>query len=134
MQIAAQTFATVASKETAAPHRGPSDTVVPSREVLPTHGRVNFSSITPRQLVEYLDEMIFSGQIDPADVTALSTSLPSGILDRAPDAPIDLTREIEGMVEFDRTHGFDVLASFYAGLLERMKLMEARSVHLSVEA
>jgi len=78
--------------------------------------------------------MIFSGQIDPADVTALSTSLPSGILDRAPDAPIDLTREIEGMVEFDRTHGFDVLASFYAGLLERMKLMEARSVHLSVEA
>jgi hypothetical protein len=38
------------------------------------------------------------------------------------------------MVEFDRNNGFDLLATFYSGLLDRMKLMEDRSVHLSVKA
>ncbi len=103
-------------------------------ECLPPSRCIDFSRVTPRQLQEYLDEMIFSKQIDPDDATALSTSLPSGISELAPDTPIDLTAQIQGMIEFDRNNGFDLLATFYSGLLSRMKLMEDRSVHISVKA
>jgi hypothetical protein len=96
---------------------------------------IDFSRVTPRQLQAYCDELIFTGgKAEFEDASALFTSLPSGIFESAPDTPIDLTAQIKGMVEFDRNNGFDVLAAFYEGLLERMKLMEARSVHLSVVA
>jgi hypothetical protein len=100
----------------------------------PTRG-VDFSRITPRQLQAYCDQLIFTGgKAEFEDASALFTSLPSGIFERAPDTPINLTAQIEGMVEFDRNNGFDLLATFYSGLLDRMKLMEARSVHISVTA
>ncbi|NII54649.1 hypothetical protein [Luteibacter sp. SG786] len=101
----------------------------------PSVARVDFSRITPRQLQAYCDELIFTGgDAEFEDASALFTSLPSGIFESDPDKPIDLAGHIEGMIEFDRNNGFDALAVFYAGLLERMKLMEAKSVHLSVVA
>ncbi len=96
---------------------------------------IDFSRITPRQVQSLCDELIFTGgKQEFEDASAIGNSLPSGIFERDPDTPIDLTCQIEGMIEFDRDNGFDALAVFYAGLLERMKLMEARSVHLSVVA
>lgn len=113
----------------------PRKDLAPRVESPPSVARIDFSRITPRQLQEYCDELIFNGgDAEFEDATALFTSLPSGIFESDPDKPLDLTSHVEGMVEFDRTHGYDVLATFYAGLLERMKLMEARSVHLSVVA
>ncbi|NID15605.1 hypothetical protein [Luteibacter yeojuensis] len=116
------------------PSQGPQPQESRKQDRPPLSNRIDFSRVTPRQLQEYLDEMIFSEQIDLLDATALSTSLPSGIFERAPDTPIDLRAQIEGMIEFDRNNGFDLLATFYTGLLERMKMMEDRSVHISVTA
>ncbi|MGE7139562.1 hypothetical protein ACQKIE_18200 [Luteibacter sp. NPDC031894] len=96
---------------------------------------IDFSRITPRQIQSLCDELIFTGgEQEFDDASALGNSLPSGIFERAPDTPINLTGQIEGMIEFDRNNGFDLLATFYSGLLDRMKLMEARSVHISVKA
>jgi hypothetical protein len=62
----------------------------------------------------------------------LGNAIPRGALQDAPDTPMDVRSMIEGIIEFDRLNGFDALAAFYTGLLERMKLMEDRSVHISV--
>lgn len=96
---------------------------------------IDFSRITPRQIQSLCNELIFTGgKQEFEDASALGNSLPAGIFERAPDTPIDLTGKIEGMIEFGRNNGFDLLATFYSGLLDRMKLMEDRSVHLSVMA
>ncbi|MGN6093235.1 MAG: hypothetical protein ACTHOL_12850 [Luteibacter jiangsuensis] len=101
----------------------------------PSTARIDFSRITPRQIQDYCNELIFNGgDAEFEDASAIFTSLPSETFEGDPDTPIDLRGHIEGMIEFDRNNGFDALAVFYAGLLERMKLMEARSVHLSVVA
>lgn len=121
-----------AIREEAAPSPRPS--VSTKSGISELSRRVDFSCITPRQLKEFLDDMIFSNQIDPEDVVALGNSLPSGAFFEQPDTPLDLRSTIEGMIEFDRLNGFEPLAAFYAGLLERMKLMEDRSVHISVRA
>ena len=98
------------------------------------HG-VDFSRITPRQLQALCDDLIFNGgEAGFEDAVDLGNALPSGVFFEHPDTPIDLRAQIEGMVEFGRSNGFDALATLYSGLLERMTLMEARSVHLSVVA
>ncbi|HEY4291470.1 hypothetical protein [Luteibacter sp.] len=123
----------IASKELL-PSPAPSSTLALKKEGLPPSSRIDFSRITPRQLQEYLDEMIFSEQIDPMDATALGNALPAGLFFEQPDTPIDLRSKIEGMIEFDRNNGFDLLATFHASLLDRMRLMEDRSMHISVTA
>jgi hypothetical protein len=47
---------------------------------------------------------------------------------------MDLTSNIKGIMEFARDNGFTPLAAFYAGLMDRMKLMEAQGLPIAVVA
>lgn len=95
---------------------------------------VDFSNITPRQLHAYLDKMIMSGRIDGLDCSTLFGSIPGEWYTERPDVPMDLTSEIKGVMEFARDNGFGPLAAYYAGLTDRMKLMEAQGLPISVVA
>lgn len=120
---------------------------VPTREPLPksdvsekgafagsVRQRNDFSHMTPRQLHAYIDEMIFADQISPDDAGSLFGSIPLEWYEERPDTPIDVTSNIKGIAEFDRNNGYPALAAWYEGLAERMRIMEARSVHVSVMA
>lgn len=96
--------------------------------------RIDLSRMTPRQLQAYVDDMIAKDRIDPDDAVALFGSIPLEWYDERPDVPIDLNANIKGMADFARDNGYDALAAFYRGLMERMKSMEACSVPLSVIA
>lgn len=93
---------------------------------------IDFSHMTPRQLQAYIDEMIFADQISPDDAGSLFGSIPFEWYEERPDTPIDLASNIKGIADFDRNNGYPELATWYDGLLERMKAMEARSVHISI--
>lgn len=136
MRVASTTTLSTCSAREAVPRsREPKVEDVAQPTVSSRLKNIDFSRITPRQVQALCDELIFTGGKQGfEDASAIGNSLPSGIFERDPDTPIDLRGQMEGMVEFDRNNGFDALAAFYAGLLERMKLMEARSVHLSVVA
>ena len=95
---------------------------------------VDFSAITPRQLQGYLDELITSERLSVDDGAALGSSIPSEWYIQQPDVPIDLKSTITGIMEFARASGFKPLATFYAGLMERMKMMEAQGLPISVVA
>lgn len=90
--------------------------------------------MTPRQLHAYIDEMIFADQISPDDAGSLFGSIPLEWYEERPDTPIDVTSNIKGIAGFDRNNGYPALAAWYEGLAERMRIMEARSVHVSVMA
>lgn len=96
--------------------------------------RVDFSHMTPRQLNAYLDEMTFKGQIDPDDGGALFGSIPMEWYEERPDTPFDFASNIKAIADFDRDNGYPALAAWYDGLLERMKIMEARSSPFSAIA
>lgn len=96
--------------------------------------RIDFSHITPRQLNAYLDEMIFSEQIDPMDATVLLGAFSSEQYERYPDKPVNLKAEIDGTMKFHADRGDVLMATWYAGLLERIDSMEQQSVHISVYA
>ncbi len=96
--------------------------------------QVDFSRITPRQLQAYLDDMIAQDKIDPDDATSMFNSIPGEWYTDQPDVPIDFSSNIKGIAEFDRNNGYPALAAWYEGLAERMRIMEARSVHVSVMA
>jgi hypothetical protein len=95
---------------------------------------IDFSNITPRRLHAYLDEMIMSERMDIDDGSALFNSLPRGWYADYPDVPMDLRSTIKGIMEFARDNGFKPLAAYYAGLMDRMKLMEAQGLPISVVA
>ncbi|WP_369926891.1 hypothetical protein [Xanthomonas sp. NCPPB 2632] len=120
---------------------------VPTREPLPKSAisekgtfagsvqqRIDFSHMTPRQLHAYIDEMIFADQISPDDAGSLFGSIPLEWYEERPDTPIDVMSNIKDIADFDRNNGYPELAQWYDGLLERMKTMEARSVHISIRA
>jgi hypothetical protein len=96
--------------------------------------KVDFSRITPRQLQAYLDDMIAQDKIDPDDATSMFNSIPGEWYTDRPDVSIDFSSNIKGIAEFDRNNGYPALAAWYEGLAERMRIMEARSVHVSVMA
>jgi hypothetical protein len=95
---------------------------------------IDFSNITPRRLHAYLDEMIMSERMAVEDGSALGGSIPSEWYTERPDIAMDLTSEIKGIMEFARDNGFKPLAAYYAGLMDRMKLMEAQGLPISVVA
>jgi hypothetical protein len=95
---------------------------------------IDFSKITPRRLHEYLDEMVMSERMDVSDGSALFGSIPREWYTEQPDIPVDLTSTIKGIMEFARDNGFKPLAAYYAGLMDRMKLMEAQGLPISVVA
>ncbi|MET4677441.1 hypothetical protein [Luteibacter sp. ME-Dv--P-043b] len=96
--------------------------------------RIDFSYITPRQLQAYLDDMIAQDKIDPDDATSMFNSIPGEWYADQPDVPIDFSSNIKAIAEFDRNNGYPALAAWYEGLAERMRIMEDRSVHISVVA
>jgi len=95
---------------------------------------IDFANITPRRLHAYLDEMVMSERMDVSDGSALFGSIPRELYTEKPDVPIDLTTTIKGIMEFARDNGFKPLAAYYAGLMDRMKLMEAQGLPISVVA
>lgn len=97
-------------------------------------GSLDFSNITPRQLHAYLDEMTISERMDIDDGTTLFNAVPRGLYADQPDIPIDLTSRIKSIMEFNLDGESKPLATVYAGLMDRMKLMEARGFPLSVVA
>jgi hypothetical protein len=95
---------------------------------------IDFSNITPRRLHAYIDEMVISERMDVSDASALFGSIPSQWYSQQPDVPMDLTSNIKGIMEFARDNGFKPLAAFYAGLMDRMRLMEAQGLPIAVVA
>lgn len=100
----------------------------------PQIARIDFSNVTARQVSEYVDDLMSRGEIDPDDAHALALCMPSAWYQENFDTPFNLRAEIESIRDFDKAHGFDFHAAFYEGLLQRMKLMEDRSVHVSIVA
>jgi len=78
--------------------------------------------------------MVMSERMDVSDGSALFGSIPREWYTEKPDVPIDLTSTIKGIMEFARDNGFKPLAAYYAGLMDRMKLMEAQGLPISVVA
>ncbi len=95
---------------------------------------IDFSNITPRRLHAYLDEMVMSERMDVSDGSALFGSIPREWYTEQPDVPVDLTSTIKRIMEFARDNGFKPLAAYYAGQMDRMKLMEAQGLPISVVA
>jgi hypothetical protein len=95
---------------------------------------LDFSNITPRQLHAYLDEMTISERMDIDDGTTLFNAVPRGLYADRPDVPIDLTSRIKSILEFNLDSDSKPLSMFYAGLMDRMKLMEAQGLPISVVA
>lgn len=96
--------------------------------------RIDFSHITPRQLNAYLDEMIFSNQIDLLDAGVLMGAIPTEAFEQSPDAPVNLKAGLEGTMKYYQNHGNTLLATWYAGLMDRLETMERQSIHVSVYA
>lgn len=94
---------------------------------------INFSRVTPRQLHAYLNELIFSNQIDLLEVGAFTGAVTGDEWLNQSDVPIDLRGRIQGQIEFDLDRGGS-LVEWYADALKHMDLLEARSVRLSVMA
>lgn len=97
-------------------------------------GSVDFTRISPRQLNAYLDEMIASDRIDPLDATVLGGAFSAEEYDRFPDRPVNLKAELEGTMKYHENHGDTLLATWYAGLMDRLETMEKQSIHVSVYA
>lgn len=97
-------------------------------------GSVDFTRITPRRLNAYLDEMIANDRIDPLDATVLGGVFSAEEYEKSPDRPVNLKAELEGTMKFHENHGDTLLATWYAGLMDRLETMEKQSMHVSVYA
>jgi hypothetical protein len=97
-------------------------------------GAVDFSRVTPRRLQAYVNEMIKSDRMTAKDGTALCQSIPREWYSHRPDVPVDITSNIKSAIASARGNGSKPLAAFYASLMDRMKLMEAQGVPISVVA
>lgn len=135
MQIISQAVAQAAYAVTTTNAQMPTGVplIAPQPGAAPS-GPLDFSNITPRQLHAYLDEMTMSERMDIDDGTTLFNAVPRGLYADQPDTPIDLTSRIKSIVEFNIDSASRPLAAFYAGLMDRMKLMEAQGFPISVVA
>lgn len=95
---------------------------------------IDFSHVTPRQLQTYVNEMIKNGRMTAKDGSALARSIPYEWYAKRPDAAVDITSNIKSNMASARGNGSKPLAAFYAGLMDRMKRMEATSLPISVVA
>ena len=135
MQISGSVLTTGSYTPTkTAMRESPGTSLLPKPDASRPSKTVDFSAITPRQLQAYLDEMITSERMSVDDGAALGSSIPGEWYTQQPDVPIDLRSNIRGIMEFARDNGFKPLAAFYAGLMDRMKMMEAQGLPISVVA
>jgi hypothetical protein len=95
---------------------------------------VNFSHVTPRQFQTYVNEMIKNGRMTAKDGSALSSSIPQEWYAKRADVAVDISSNIKSNLASARGNGSKPLAAFYDGLMDRMKLMEAKSLPISVVA
>ena len=95
---------------------------------------IDFSRVTPRQLQAYVSDMVRSNRMTATDGSAISSSIPHEWYAKRPDVPVDFTANMKGKLDAVRGQNSKPLAAFYAGLMERMKMMEAQSVPISVVA
>jgi hypothetical protein len=98
--------------------------------------RIDFSHITPRQLLDYVTEQERLGVLSRDEGDALAHQIPVTLSDAGPyvqmDTPLNLRASLQGTMEFhlDTKSG---LASWYAGLIDRLATLEAQSIRLSAE-
>lgn len=98
--------------------------------------RIDFSHITPRQLLDYVTEQERLGVLNRDEGDALAHQIPVTLSDAGPhvqmDTPFNLRAGLHGTMEFhlDTKSG---LASWYAGLIDRLATLEAQSIRLSAE-
>ena len=115
------------------PTRAP-DSAAPVRaaETFVLDKGIDFSRITPRQLLAYVNEQQRLGTLDPMEGGSLIDQVGVSQWDDAPDVPFDLRARLQGTMEFhlDTKSG---LASWYAGLIDRLATLEAQSIRLSAE-
>ncbi len=97
-------------------------------------GAIDFSRVTPRQLQGYINAMIKNNHMTAREGSALNTSIPREWYTHRPDVPVDITSNIKGIMRAAHGDGSKPLAAFYASLMDRMKLMEAQSLPVSVVA
>ena|SRR6187402_2028253 len=115
--------------------RTPVDTRQPGRApgtVCP--GAIDFSRVTPRRLQAYVNDMIKNDRMTVKDGTALTQSIPREWYTHRPDVSVDIASKIQSATASARGNGTKPLAAFYAGLMDRMKLMEAQGQPISVIA
>jgi hypothetical protein len=133
MQVNSQSIGQAAYAATTTNAKTPKGVPVIARATgLASSGSLDFSKITPRQLHAYLDEMTMSGRMDIDDGTTLFNAVPRGLYADQPDMPINLTSRIKSIMEFNFDSDSKPLAMFYAGLMDRMKMMEAKGFPISV--
>ncbi|QWT20331.1 hypothetical protein KPL74_21635 [Bacillus sp. NP157] len=94
---------------------------------------IDFSHVTPRQLNEYVDQLIFADRISAEDASGLMNMLYSNERWGAPDTPIDVRARMEGHRDF-LLDLHDARAGFYSGLLNQLDAFEATGLGVSVEA
>lgn len=115
--------------------RTPADARTSTRAETVTSPRsIDFSRVTPRQLQSYVNDMIKSDRMTVKDGTALTQSIPREWYTHRPDVSVDIASNMRGAAASARGHGAKPLAAFYDGLMDRMKLMEAQGVPISVVA
>jgi hypothetical protein len=120
------------------PPKRASETVATRRDAEPfaLDKRVDFSHITPRQLLDYVTEQERLGVLNRDEGDALAHQIPVTLSDAGPhvqmDTPFNLRAGLRGTMEFhqDTKSG---LASWYAGLIDRLATLEAQSIRLSAE-
>jgi hypothetical protein len=99
----------------------------------PVRKGIDFSHVTPRQLLAYVNEEQSLGTIDPLEGGALVDQVPTGDWETALDVPFDLHARLSGTRDFHLDRG-DPLASWYTGLIKRLDALEAQSMRVSAFA
>ncbi|UPG93702.1 hypothetical protein [Luteibacter aegosomatissinici] len=127
-------YSAVPASQLKPPSRTEGARAMPDAEAKPTLRRgIDFSHVTPRQLLAYVDEQEASGALDPLDGSSLLFQVPSGDWEGALDIPFNLRDRLDGTMAFYKDRG-DPLAVWYAGLINRLDAMEAQSLGVDVFA
>jgi hypothetical protein len=94
---------------------------------------IEFSNVTPRQLLAYINEQEAKGLLDPSEGDSMMDQISVGEWQNALDVPVNLRERLDGTMQFHLSRG-DVLASWYAGLIDRLDTLEAQSMTVSAMA
>jgi hypothetical protein len=78
--------------------------------------------------------MVKNGRMTAKDGSALTSSIPQEWYAKRSDVAVDIASNVRSNLASARGNGSKPLAAFYDGLMDRMKLMEAQSLPISVVA